>query len=72
MFLTQEDIKELTDRQRPADQIKWLTDHGWPFEVSAIGRPKVAIEEFNRRMLTGGAKRTKNPEPDFEWMEQNA
>lgn len=41
MFLTRNEISELTDLKRPSAQIRWLKAHGWPFEVSALGEPKV-------------------------------
>lgn len=39
MFLTPDDVVELTGYQRHADQRRWLTSRGWIFEVSRIGRP---------------------------------
>lgn len=41
MFLTNEELHELTGYVRHADQRRWLKDHGWTFEVSATGRPAV-------------------------------
>ncbi len=41
MFLTESALHELTGRQRPSAQIRWLRAHGWPFEINALGRPVV-------------------------------
>lgn len=41
MLLTAADLKALTDYSRPSDQVKWLKDHGWPFEIGSKGFPKV-------------------------------
>lgn len=54
MFLTPENLVELTDRKRPADQITWLRERGYRFEVSATGRPKVMIEEARNHMVGRG------------------
>jgi hypothetical protein len=45
MFLTPDKLVELTDCKRRSDQVRWLRDRGYRFEVSAIGRPKVLIDE---------------------------
>ena len=41
MFLTPEELHDLTDKSRADAQIRWLTKHGYRFEVSSLGRPKV-------------------------------
>jgi hypothetical protein len=41
MFLTPEELHALTDYKRPCDQMRWLREHGYPFEIGASGRPKV-------------------------------
>ena len=61
MLLSPEELLELTDYRRAADQIRWLTDHGWKFEVGATGRPKVLRAEAERRMLSGGKPRQWEP-----------
>lgn len=42
MFLTQDELSELTGYQLPAWQARWLVAHGWRFERSATGRPIVS------------------------------
>lgn len=42
MFLDKSEIIELTDRAYKSLQIKWLRENKIPFQVSAMGHPKVA------------------------------
>lgn len=41
LFLTADELRELTGFKRPSAQARWLKSHGWPFEISALGAPKV-------------------------------
>lgn len=41
MFLTAEDLRQLTGYCRPADQIRWLRRQGLLFWINARGRPVV-------------------------------
>jgi len=66
MFLSAENLYELTERRRPSDQIAWLRDRGWRFEVSAAGRPRVLVEEMQRKMLGGTPSKTKGCRPRLE------
>lgn len=50
MFLTQEQLQELTERVRPTAQIKWLKEHGYPFDVGAEGNPKVLASVVESRL----------------------
>lgn len=61
-------LRELTDRAKAPDQIAWLRERGWRFEVSATGRPKVDSAEYERHMI-GGAKK-KDPQPDLSWFNE--
>lgn len=51
LFVTPEQLAEVTDRVQHAAQIRWLTTHGWKFEISSIGRPRVLVAEMERHML---------------------
>ena len=57
MFLTPEELADLTDRKRVADQARWLRDNGYRFALSAAGRLKVLRAEVDRHLL--GSYRTK-------------
>jgi len=41
MFLTTNELAELTGYSRPSCQIRWLRQNGWPFAVGGDQRPKV-------------------------------
>jgi hypothetical protein len=50
LFLTRAEVKDLTGREQPAAQKRWLQANGWVFEEDAAGRPKVARAYFFNRM----------------------
>ncbi|MBU2720393.1 DUF4224 domain-containing protein [Acidithiobacillus ferridurans] len=41
MFLTKDQLHELTGYQNRPQQITWLRSNGYPFEIGADGRPRV-------------------------------
>ena len=41
IFLSVEEIRELTGYRHSSGQCRWLSSHGWQFEISRIGRPIV-------------------------------
>lgn len=72
MFLTDPELQSLTGYKRPAEQRRWLTSHGWAFEVRADGKNRVLMEEAHAKMLTRqstnyrGAKGSgRSAEPDL-------
>ena len=50
MFLTEEELKDLTGYQRPKAIMRWLKEHGYRFEVSAYGWPKVLRDAVCARL----------------------
>ena len=50
MFLTKEEMIELTGYVFISRQIEWLRNHNWKFEVTAQRRPKVARSFFESRL----------------------
>lgn len=60
MFLTPAELVALTGYKRQSAQVRWLRRHGWRLTVNALGEPKVAVAEFNRRMV-GGRSVTQEP-----------
>jgi hypothetical protein len=62
MSLTEADLERLTGYVRPSAQVRWLRRQGWKFTVNALGKPIVAIAEYNRRMVGG---RSVAQQPDF-------
>lgn len=41
LFLTPDELRELTGLRVPAYQCRWLEKHSYPFETNASGKPKV-------------------------------
>jgi hypothetical protein len=41
LFLTPDELHELTGLRVPAYQCRWLEKHAYPFEITASGKPKV-------------------------------
>jgi hypothetical protein len=50
MFLTVDELRELTGYVYNSRQIDWLRRHNWKFEVTAQMRPKVARSFFESRL----------------------
>lgn len=66
MFLTPDELADLTGYVVPAYQVKWLDRAGYPFETNAAGRPKVLRAYVERRLGIGGeAPGTSADVPDF-------
>lgn len=60
MFLTVEDLKDLTGCHRKAGMIAWLKDRRYPFEIGADGWPKV-LKAFVQAKL-GGVPNKREPQ----------
>lgn len=50
MFLTPDELAELTGCKRKSGQIAWLKARRYPFEVNKTGHPKVLRETVFARM----------------------
>ena len=70
MFLTADDIADLTGYVVPAYQIKWLDRNGYPFDVSAGGRPKVLRAYIEQRHGVASASQSVQHVPDFSKWEK--
>lgn len=69
MFLSRDELADLTGYTTPAYQCKWLDRAGYPFETSAAGRPKVLRAYVERRLGLADAVVAAEVEPDFSrWM----
>lgn len=66
MFLELEKLVELTDYKRSSDQIRWLQDRGYRFEISKYGRPKVLIDEVRAKMLSNPAIKGRGNPPRLD------
>lgn len=50
MFLTRDELAELTGYQLPAWQARWLDAHNWRYERSISGRPIVLRAHAESRL----------------------
>jgi len=70
MFLTTKELHKMTGRKRKQPCIRWLTQNGFRFTVSADGWPNVlrseAIERHSRGKETLGKAPRVNLEPFME------
>ena len=64
MFLTADEVADLTGLKRPTAQASWLRANGWPVEVDAGGRPKVLRSVVEARM--GGARQHQQSTPNWD------
>lgn len=53
LFLTDDELQDLTGAMRSPSQIEWLRANRWLFEISRGGKPRVARAYFERRMVGG-------------------
>ena len=65
MFLSHQELKELTDRSIPKAQMRWLKSHAYPFEIGASGKPKVLRSFVIDRLLNISSSVQLN-EPNFD------
>jgi hypothetical protein len=63
MFLTIEEITELTGYRRFTAQCRWLAARGYRFETNAHGRPIVLVSSVERRLQPGSRV---SQQPNFE------
>jgi hypothetical protein len=50
MFLTRNEIQQLTGYKTPAAQTRWLQDNGFLFKIGADGYPRIMISEVEYHM----------------------
>jgi hypothetical protein len=70
LFLSHNEIAQLTGYVRSADQIKWLSRKAWVHEVAANGHPVVLRSYAEARL--GQVVEAKGMEPDFSFLEKAA
>jgi hypothetical protein len=72
MFLTREEIKQLTGYKIPSAQIRWLQQEEFKFKVAADGYPRVLKSEVEFQMGHESAilRKNKKNNPDIEGLKQ--
>jgi hypothetical protein len=65
LFLSTDELKELTDLKIAKAQMRWLEKHAYPFEVSAAGKPKV-LRSLVLERLRSFTTHSESTEPNFD------
>lgn len=50
IFLNTDEIQDLTGFKLATRQCRWLSDHGYPFDTSRSGKPKVLRTYLEQRL----------------------
>ncbi|MGB5835097.1 MAG: DUF4224 domain-containing protein [Thiohalocapsa sp.] len=61
LFLTRQEICDLTGYKLPSYQRRWLNDRRWCYELGADGHPRV-LRAHAMRQLDGVDSTTKHPQ----------
>lgn len=67
LFLSQDEIADLTGLRQCAAQRRWLDANGWVYQQDVQGRPKVARCYFERKMTEEEAAVSADPIPKSPW-----
>jgi len=65
MFLTSEELYELTGYKLAAAQCRWLEGRGYPFDSNASGKPRV-LRAYVHQRLCPAHQAIQMAEPNFE------
>ena len=63
MFMTPDEVADMTGYLRPKDQVRWLQDEKFGYVIGADGKPKVLRQVVLARL--GGHAEKKGPELRF-------
>jgi len=66
MFLSQDELRELTDLKVPKAQVRWLQRYAYPFEIAASGKPKVLREYVIRKLMSISLSVIPTNAPNFD------
>jgi hypothetical protein len=69
MFLSPQDIEDLTGYKRPSAQIRWLASRGYKVDVNGKGQPVVLKALVESKLGTAERRRV---EPRFDRIGQEA
>ncbi|MCS4284470.1 hypothetical protein M2396_002766 [Pseudomonas sp. BIGb0278] len=63
MFMTPDEVADMTGYLRPRDQVRWLKEWNFGYVIGADGKPKVLRQVVLARL--GGQAEKKGPELRF-------
>ena len=73
IFLNKLEMVELTGYQVAHYQARWLKAHGYPFELTASGKPRVLRAYVEKRLGLATDIQLNQTEPDFtHWNQQRS
>lgn len=61
MFLTKDEVHDLTGYTQPAAQRRWLVKNGYSFDVRGDGRPAVLRQQLQERHKAKARQRASGP-----------
>lgn len=64
LFLTPEEVEQLTGFRAPARQVAWLREKGWRFEING-NRRAIAARKYAEKMLGCGTPEESSYRPNF-------
>ena len=67
MFLTNDQLKEMTGYRRHSGQIEWLAKNGYRFDIRSDGRPNVLLDQVRERQCKNVEP---EQEPDLSWIDE--
>jgi hypothetical protein len=65
LFLTRDELMDLTERKQRAKVAEWLAGNGYRFDVAADGWPKVLRSALESRLSPNRKRQPTRQEPDF-------
>lgn len=65
LFLSRDELMDLTGRKIRSKVIAWLTENGYKYDVAADGWPKVLHAAVEARLMPSASKRKTKVQPDF-------
>ena len=68
MFLSSENLRELTGYKSGRKQAEWLSSNGYAFDLRADGRPNVLLAQLRQRQGCCAQTQTGRANPNFSWM----
>ena len=68
MFLSTENLRELTGYKSGRKQAEWLVSNGYAFDLRADGRPNVLLAQLRQRQGCRTQAHAARANPNFSWM----
>ena len=66
MFLSQEQLVDMTGYRTKSAQVRWLLRNGYVFDIRSDGRPNVLLDQVRERQCK---ETSSTPGPDLAWLD---